>query len=310
MARAQIASGDAASGLATYRQGTEAMPDSVPLLDRYARALMANKEFGRARDVLRRELTLAPGNQTVQAQVVQAEYSASGFDAALAVARSFSSADAATGEILVAHVLGENGKFDEGIALLQKVMSEKPSAGAANMLGVLYFRAGQKDQAVDTLRKWLTMHPDDVRVRLTLAQVYLDVHDERAALKEYEGLATARESDPTVLNNLAWLYQRKGDSRAQDMAERAYRVSPTPAVADTLGWILTSQGGAAAGLKYLENASKAMPDNLDVRYHVAVALQKTGKVDDARAILRTIVAKQVEFDSKADAKTLLAQLGG
>jgi thioredoxin-like negative regulator of GroEL len=77
-----------------------------------------------------------------------------------------------------------------------------------------------------------------------------------------------------------------------------------------LGWILTMRGGADAGLTYLESAGKALPDNYDVQYHLAFALDKTGKVDDARSILRKIVAQQSEFDSKADAKTLLAQLGG
>ena len=309
-AQVQTAAGDVAGALQTYRLGIDTIGGSALLLDRYARALMGNKDFATARDVLRRELALAPGAQTVRAQLVRAEYFASGLDNALATARSFGGTDAHAGEILVAQVLGEDRKFDEAIALLEKVMSERPSAGAVNMLSVVYLQSGQKEKAVDTLTEWTAKHPDDVLVKMTLARAYLDVRDENAARKEYETLLAIRESDPVILNNLAWLYQRRSDPRALELARRAYAISPTPDVADTLGWILTTEGTADSALKYLESASKARPGNFDMQYHLAVALQRTGKSDEARSILRAIVTKQVEFDSKADAAKLLSQLGG
>ena len=143
-----------------------------------------------------------------------------------------------------------------------------------------------------------------------MAEIDLSLRNYDTALKVFEQLAGERNSDPIVLNNLAWLYQRKGDPRARQVAERAYRIAPIPAIADTLGWLLTLQGGAATGVTYLTEASNAMPANPDVQYHLAVALEKTGKADDARAILQRIVKLSTDFDSKEDAKQLLAQLGG
>ena len=312
LARAQIESGDTTRGLQTYRQAVEASPKSLPLLERYAAALYANKDYAAARDVLRRALNLAPDNDQIKLQLVGVEYKASGADAALSVARSFTASDPQNplGEILAAQVLAENGKAAEGIDLLQKTLAQKPSSRVVAAITTLQMGAGQQDQALALLQQWLDKHPDDVALLFRMAEIHVTLKKYDLALSEFERLARERSSDAVVLNNLAWIYQRNGDPRARDAAERAYRIAPIPQIADTLGWALTQQGGADKGLTYLTEASNALPANLDVQFHLAVALDKTGKPDDARKILKKIVASDANFDSKEDAKRLLSQLGG
>lgn len=312
LGRTQAASGDLPGAVSTYRQALDAQPDSTPLLERYAQALFASKNYSAARDVLRHELALLPGNELVQRQIVEAELHVSGPDAAIATARSFAASDPRNpiGDILAAQVLAMNGKADDAIKLLEKTQSEKPSAKVVGTLATLYSRTSRSDRAIDLLKQWLTAHPDELAVRMALAETYLGTHAYDLARSEFETLAAARETDPTVLNNLAWLYQKAGDPRARETATKAYRLAPSPELADTLGWILTTEGGAEAGLKYLQGAGTARPQNPDIQYHLAVALQKTGKVEDARGILRKIVAQDGEFESKADARSLLSQLGG
>jgi len=312
LARVQIESGETAHGLQTYRQAIEASPKSLPLLEHYAAALFDNKDYAGARDILRRVLTLAPNNEQIKLQLVAVEYKASGADAALSVARSFSASDPQSplSEILAAQVLAENGKTADGIALLEKKLAQEPSSRVVAAITSLQLGAGEREQALALLQQWLAKHPDDVALRFRMAEIHVAMKNYDLALGEFERLARERDSDAVVLNNLAWLYQYKGDSRAKEVAERAYRIAPAPQIADTLGWILTQQGGAEAGLTYLTEAGNAMPANPDVQFHLAVALQKTGKADDARKILQKIVALDTNFDSKEDAKRLLAQLGG
>jgi len=111
-----------------------------------------------------------------------------------------------------------------------------------------------------------------------------------------------------ALNNLAWIYQQKGDTKAQDLAHKAYLLSPTPQVADTLGWILTTQGKPDVALMLLRQASSQLLTDGTVQFHYASALNAVGKKDEAVSVLRPIVLGNAVFDEKLAAKRLFDDL--
>jgi Flp pilus assembly protein TadD len=97
------------------------------------------------------------------------------------------------------------------------------------------------------------------------------------------------------------------------LAEKAVAVAPPAApvtglIKDTLGWVLLEQGDVQAALPHLEAASAAMPGNPEIQYHVAVALQRSGRASDARAVLEKLLSSNVSFASKAEAEKLLNEL--
>jgi Flp pilus assembly protein TadD len=114
--------------------------------------------------------------------------------------------------------------------------------------------------------------------------------------------------NPVARNNLAWLYHLKGDDRARVLAQRAWLLAPSPHIADTLGWILTSQGEAVAALPLLRQAARELPSEPAVQYHLAVALSEAGIQDEAITILRPLVAGSATFEQKDDATRLLERL--
>ena len=72
----------------------------------------------------------------------------------------------------------------------------------------------------------------------------------------------------------------------KDYAERAYRLSPnTPAIADTLGFILVGKGEIQRGLMLLSQAHEKMPNSPEMTYHLAVALKSAGREEEARTML-------------------------
>ena len=77
------------------------------------------------------------------------------------------------------------------------------------------------------------------------------------------------------------------DQAAQEIAERALKLSPNNAsYADTLGWILVNKGQVEAGLRYLREARLRNPDNGEIRFHLAYALSKTGRKEEAKEELK------------------------
>ena len=108
------------------------------------------------------------------------------------------------------------------------------------------------------------------------------------------------------MNNLAWsLYQEK-DEAALDYAQRANKLAPdSPAVLDTLGWLLVEHGDTARGLPLLQRAAALAPQASDVRYHVVLAHLKGGDKAAARKELDLLLVSNKDYPKAAEARQLL-----
>jgi len=129
------------------------------------------------------------------------------------------------------------------------------------------------------------------------------------AIAEYEAALKLSAGNPVLLNNLAVLYQQKGDPRALETAERAYSGAPNaPAIQDTYGWILVGAGQVDEGLKLLRSSAKALAGVPEAQYHLGAALARKGEAAEARRLLEAVVAGAAPEPVKADARAVLATL--
>ena len=150
------------------------------------------------------------------------------------------------------------------------------------------------------LSDWIAQHPDDVVATEQLAEQYSLRRAVSTKLpKSLQRVLEKKPHDPLALNNLAWVYQQQGDKRAEDMAQKAYILSPGGQTADTLGWILVSGGNVARGMPLLRQAVAQAGTDPQVLYHYAVALKDTGKRDEAIKMLNAVVANKAEFTGKS-----------
>ncbi len=112
-----------------------------------------------------------------------------------------------------------------------------------------------------------------------------------------------------ALNNLAWEYFQVGDPRAEETARKAHELAPAnAAVADTLGWIQVNTGKLEEGITLLRRAVELSNGRAQVRYHLAAALAQAGDTEEARGILRELLAGDDQFSSRDEAEQLLATL--
>src|SRR5206468_12674672 len=106
--------------------------------------------------------------------------------------------------------------------------------------------------------------------------------------------------------SLAWAYPQEQDPRALATAEQALKLAAdNPAVIDTVGWMLVEQGNTARGLPLLQKASGMAPDAPDIRYHLAVGLNKSGDKQGARKELDKLLAQNKPFPQIEEARALL-----
>jgi Tfp pilus assembly protein PilF len=148
-----------------------------------------------------------------------------------------------------------------------------------------------------------------VAARMYLAEAHLKAGQLPQAIAHYETSLKQNPKNLLALNNLAWLYQQSHDPRAASTAEQAYKLQPdNPAVADTLGWILIERGDMKRGLELVRKALAKAPEAAEIRYHLAVGLERTGDKAQARTELQALIRSGQPFPKLKEAKALLERL--
>ena len=86
-------------------------------------------------------------------------------------------------------------------------------------------------------------------------------------------------------------------------------------VLDTLGYLLAYRGRAdrrqaLRAVEILDKATQLAPDNLEIRYHYALALVNAGKAEQAQQNLDRVLAAGKPFPEEALARQLRTQIDG
>lgn len=177
-------------------------------------------------------------------------------------------------------------QYDQAIELYKLALEKSENPDLYIRLANVQTESGQPDKALETLKKAADTYPDAPGVILQLGLAYQAVKKTDDAESTYERLLKLSPDQPVALNNLAWIYQQKGNKKASDIAQRAYELQPNSApIADTYGWIMFNQGQVKASIQILEKAHKLAPDQKDISLHLAEAYKKNGEQDKAKAVL-------------------------
>lgn len=166
-------------------------------------------------------------------------------------------------------------KNEEGLELYRKSWAIEPNEIVAEALFQYYQKTAQKDQVESFLNDWSKKIPNSYRAAFMQAVNAQNNNKADEALKWYEKTVAVAPNSPIALNNLAWMYYERKDSRALELAKRATQLAPSsPEILDTYGWILVELGQVKEGIAVLERAMSIMPDNKDIKAHLEAARKK------------------------------------
>ena len=134
-------------------------------------------------------------------------------------------------------------KFEEAVTAFQKALEQAPDNTIVVQLGAAQWNAGDKAATVDGYEEWLRANPDDMKVKVHLANTYLQWGKDDEAIAAFEELLGLNPENPVVLNNLAWLLRERDSDRALKYAETSLKESPNWAAGlDTMGSIRLARG--------------------------------------------------------------------
>jgi putative PEP-CTERM system TPR-repeat lipoprotein len=313
LARAQTLGGQVDTAIRTFDQLTAANPKD-PLLHYLAGG--AKWKAGNqavAAESFRKAIALKPDFVDARVALASVLLEARNYNKAIEVARGLQKdyPKSPLGFRLAGTIQSQAGQTKEAIASLEAAMKLADDSATARQLADAYMKAGLGTNAIDLLKDWVGKHQDDRAAIASLAVQYQAAGQDAEAVKLYEQLYEGEKTNHVLLNNMAWIYHKMGDPRAEDIARQAYEADPNrPEVADTYGWILFNAGHKERGLSMLQQAYLAYPSQTEIGYHVAVALSTMGRADEAVQILRKILRDQPAFPQASEAQELLKKLGG
>lgn len=309
-AQLRIAQGQPQDAADAFRQILIANPSDAVTRRRLVDILLALGKTADAEKVAQDGLALAPGNSEFLQIVTLLVYRAKGLEAALAKVDALlqDPVNLPTARLLKGGLYMTAQKYPEAVAAFEAEMRAMPFTALLTSLASALRAAGQPEEAVRALREWVAKQPDPA-VSESLAGLELEAKRYDAAEQDLLAVLAARPNDAAAMNNLAWIYARRGDPRAEAMARRAYLLAPSPQAADTLGWILVQKGDAQTGASLMRRAIQGITDDPVVAYHTAVALRDTGARAEAARLIASVLAQGGAFEDRAAAEKLAAELG-
>ncbi len=310
---AQLMQNNAADALASYQKWVVASPTNPLAHYRLAMAQQIAKDHDGALKSLDKALGLRPEFTDASVQKALLLARAGKPDEGLRIARSVQTRapKAAGGYIAEAEILFGTRKYLDAARLFLKGAQLGKHGQAMLRAHQAFVAGGQAAEGEKQLAQWLASHGADVPVRHALAQSLLNNKRHAEATAQYRILAQGNPNDLIALNNLAWLLGANNPAEALRVAEQAYKIAPNnAAVLDTLGWLLAQAGQAQRAVTHLRAAVKLAQDNPEIRWHLALALEKAGDKREAAAELDRLVTSHGDHPQAAQAREKLRELRG
>ena len=178
----------------------------------------------------------------------------------------------------------EDGRYEEAVPLLQRVLAQAPDMPVANMqYGMAQARLKNYDKALAPLQKAVKLLPDNGMGHYELGLALYETGDWKGAAPQFEAAVASAPRWADAHFSLASVYARI-DRVPDAMTELDTTLSLTPDHyrANLLrGRILSLQGNPAAAIGNLEKAVQVQPDSREAHSFLAHAYDQLGRVMDA-----------------------------
>jgi tetratricopeptide (TPR) repeat protein len=191
------------------------------------------------------------------------------------------------------------GQFEPALAAARDALKQDPAdAQTLSTIGSILVRMGRNDEAIAHFQDMLQRFPNNDEVILKahagLSILYVNMEQYEKGEAELETLLAKFPDDPTVNNDLGYLYADRGKNleQAEAMIRKAIEAEPeNQAFLDSLGWVLFKRGKLREALEPLEKAAQGPQADSTIHDHLG----------DVYFQLKEHAKAQVEWEKAAQA---------
>jgi tetratricopeptide (TPR) repeat protein len=202
-----------------YLQLLETNPKDVELLLITGHIYVAQQKFEAAKDFYRRVLEIEPWHADARQNLDKLSQNLSGTNASQSVEEMYQTAQKAVAE----------GRGQEAIQILESLLAASPEhAQAHNDLGVLLYRAGNKNLTLDHYEKAVQLDPNNTTFQKNLADFYcIEQEQFDKAMRIYVQILENHAEDVETLMAVGYICENlnKNDD-AKDFYHRVMEIEP------------------------------------------------------------------------------------
>ncbi len=311
LGRAQLAVGETAQALTTFRKIVSAQPRAPEPHLLMADVYMGLNQNESAMESLKQAVALKPNMIAAQAKLTGLATVAKNWPEALRVARNVQRLQpkAAAGFHLEGLVYAAQQQWDLAVVAFRNAAQRGQSSELTVQLHGSLSASGKKDEATRLAAQWLAKNPADNSFLKYMGDLSLVGRDFVVAEARYRAILATDERDADALNNLAWVLVQQSKPEAVAVATKAAALQPKRAdILDTLSAALASADQLQAALENQKKAVELAPDALAMRLHLARIAVKARDFPLARVELDKLSALGKSFPQQADVWELRKQL--
>jgi arylsulfatase A-like enzyme/Tfp pilus assembly protein PilF len=216
-------------------------------------------------------------------------------------------------ELSRARELGMNGKPDEGIGIIRKIIASDPDVTDAYFtLGNIYFQTQKYRQAIDHFKQVLGRKPDDTfaAINITLAYEGMGAFaDAEKFLLEYMAKGVVDPQFYFMLGNMSFLQKRY--DKAVPYFEKCISLNAESAGAhNMLAAIAILRRDAASAERHIGEALRINPKLANAHYNQAQVFEEQGRPREAEAeYLRELQITPKHFKAMYNLSRLYREAG-
>jgi Flp pilus assembly protein TadD len=195
------------------------------------------------------------------------------------------------------------GQYDAAVRLNPASVDYRTDRATA------YMALGRRDEAESEFGRVLDTQPGDVQALRALARLKLADGDNASSVALLTRAAQARGSDPEVVQDLAYAYEKSGnyDQARTYYADVLAKVPDAQITRSRLAETLLAQSRPDEAAKVLEEGITRTPTAPMLRRSLGSVLERSGRTQEAVAAYRDYVRLAPNAE---DAKTLAARADG
>ena len=213
---------------------------------------------------------------------------------------------------LSARIALAQNKPQKAIDLFSQAYALSQNSSLVIQLATAQKSNNQKKPALTSLSQHISNFPNDIAVRTFYAEQLRIQNHKDEAIQQYKEIINQQPgaNSAGARNNLAVQLSLKGEiETALTQAKKAHQLIPTePNIMDTYAVILMKKKRYEEAFNLLQIASKKLPKNPSIRFHLAQALAGMKNNEEAKKILSSLIEQNISFSERNHAQKLLSKL--
>lgn len=313
LARAQLADGDPQQALTTFTRVTQLRPDSAAAFITLGEAQAGANDLDGAARSARRAIELSPDGMSAQRLAMSVAVRQQRWKDALALARTMQTRQSAdpAGLVYEGEIELEQKNLDKALAAFRKAADMKAPSQAPARLHHTLLLAKRDAEAAKFADGWTVSHPKDTLFMYYLGDLALSRNDLPGAERRYNEVLKVQPEHALALNNVAWLMVQQKRAGAVAVAEKAVKIAPDqPALMDTLALALAAESQLPRAIELQKKVVAMAPQAASFRLNLAKFELQAGDKAAARADLEALQKLGPKFSGQAEVTQLLKSVGG